>query len=407
TALIPVVMYTSEQGDVYVGQARALGALDIISKEVIQHSSIEKVLSSLGIPALDASADSSSERASKRTPDTRSPQRDATGARRTSSMEQWGDDAGNKPGADYVATTDLNKVQAQVGKLFEIHIAKVRQEMEDNTKFLMRRLSKEIQDKAAPKVGAPVKALPADSDGAEPRDLAEQPAPARLMPALVVTAVIAALVFLGYQALQSLQAQQLAATNVQQLADKLGEQGAVVDQVFETLIAQQSAPKSGADGRVMLDALGWAVNVNPTVPFGDKALNDERIYMLGELLALLKAANFSGTVFIDVHLGDYCVVEGATGEWVLPEPSASLDDCTYLAASQADTNLNDHVSVGFLNYLHSTPVLTDGGISVEMTSMGFDSPRYSYPPMTSATSAGEWNQAAARNSRLAFSFSPE
>ena len=65
------------------------------------------------------------------------------------------------------------------------------------------------------------------------------------------------------------------------------------------------------------------------------------------------------------------------------------------------------ISVGFLNYLHSTPVLTDGGIAVELSSMGYSSPKFSYPPTTSAVSAGDWNVAAAQNSRLSFSFTPE
>src|SRR5690606_30704458 len=30
TAMVPVIMYTSKSGDVYTGQARALGALDVI-----------------------------------------------------------------------------------------------------------------------------------------------------------------------------------------------------------------------------------------------------------------------------------------------------------------------------------------------------------------------------------------
>ena len=406
TALIPVVMYTSEQGDVYVGQARALGALDIISKEVIKHSSIEKVLSSLGIPALGSNKETgdipSKETATLKPSGTVS-------ATSSSSISQWGDDAGNKPSSDYVATTDLNKVQMQVGKLFEIHIAKVRQEIEDNTKFLMRRLSKEIQDKSGPKLGATVVTAPAGPEvlsvaRLESESSDSRPAGTPLW-AIVLIFILACLT--GYQILEGREGQSQALLQVEVLTDQLGEQGAVVDQVLETLVAQQQVPKSGADARVMLDALGWAVNVNPTVPFGDKALSDERIYMLGELLALLKAANFGGTVFIDVHLGDYCVIKSDAGEWVLPEESASLDSCVYLTSQSEEVSLGGQVSVGFLNYLHSTPVLTDGGISVELSSMGYDSPKFSYPPATNATTAGQWNLAALRNSRLAFSFSPE
>jgi len=49
TAMIPVIMYTAQKGDVYVGQARALGALDILSKEAIKPSNLQRVLSSLKI----------------------------------------------------------------------------------------------------------------------------------------------------------------------------------------------------------------------------------------------------------------------------------------------------------------------------------------------------------------------
>jgi CheY-like chemotaxis protein len=38
TAVIPVVMYTSREGEVYVGQARALGAIDVLSKDSLEAS---------------------------------------------------------------------------------------------------------------------------------------------------------------------------------------------------------------------------------------------------------------------------------------------------------------------------------------------------------------------------------
>jgi len=46
TATIPVMMYTSEQGEVYVGQARALGALGVLPKTV-QPVEVSKVLRTL------------------------------------------------------------------------------------------------------------------------------------------------------------------------------------------------------------------------------------------------------------------------------------------------------------------------------------------------------------------------
>ena len=56
TAMIPIIMYTSKSGDVYVGQARALGAIDVLSKDVIEPANIEKVLRGISILSQDKPA---------------------------------------------------------------------------------------------------------------------------------------------------------------------------------------------------------------------------------------------------------------------------------------------------------------------------------------------------------------
>ena len=48
TATIPIMMYTSKKGEVYVGQARALGAVGVLPKEVAPVQ-VSKVLKSLHI----------------------------------------------------------------------------------------------------------------------------------------------------------------------------------------------------------------------------------------------------------------------------------------------------------------------------------------------------------------------
>lgn len=63
-AAIPIVMYTSKEGDVYVGQARALGAVDILTKPA-RHEELEQVLGRVeqyrqhhdaGVPTLEVLA---------------------------------------------------------------------------------------------------------------------------------------------------------------------------------------------------------------------------------------------------------------------------------------------------------------------------------------------------------------
>src|SRR3954470_21328373 len=49
TGTIPVIMYTSKSGDLYTGQARALGALDVVSKDTINAADLSKVMEAIHI----------------------------------------------------------------------------------------------------------------------------------------------------------------------------------------------------------------------------------------------------------------------------------------------------------------------------------------------------------------------
>ncbi len=50
TATIPIMMYTSQEGEVYLGQARALGAVGVMPKQ-IKHADVSKVLYQLHLIA--------------------------------------------------------------------------------------------------------------------------------------------------------------------------------------------------------------------------------------------------------------------------------------------------------------------------------------------------------------------
>lgn len=395
TALIPVIMYTSEQGDVYVGQARALGAIDILGKEVIKQASLEKVLASLGIAtkADDASAAGDDSEARGQ-------------ARDIPTLDTYAHPDSDS-GQDQ-AESSLDQVQKQISRLFEIHIAKVRQEIEDSTKFLLRRLAKEAQDKNKAASRAQPAATPPGSTPPEAVFIAE-PEPERSgMTPIFLGLILLGIAFLGYHLYINNRHQEILTTQYEQVIARTGAQEELIGRLFAKVSERRDDKVSAsayADRQILLDALGWAVNVNTQVTFGEQALNDQRIYMLGELLSLLKAANFSGLVFLDVHLGNYCVVEDPSGGFILPEPESNLEECVFLADRQFDTSIDEQISVGFANYLNSAPIVNEGNIEVELSSQGFSSPRFSYPPATSGVSAGEWNSAAQKNHRIAVSFS--
>ena len=58
TATIPVLMYTAKEGDVYVGQARALGALDVLPKG-LEKNDLLSSLTDLGLVDIESLDDAS------------------------------------------------------------------------------------------------------------------------------------------------------------------------------------------------------------------------------------------------------------------------------------------------------------------------------------------------------------
>lgn len=396
TALIPVIMYTSEKGDVYVGQARALGAIDILGKEVMKHASLEKVLGSLGIGADGTTPPTEAEGNTNKRPALRS-------------IPAHYDVLADEP-PEVEEPTDLDQVQRQISRLFELHIAKVRQEIGDSTKFLLRRLAKEAQDKnksSGRQAQTPLRTPSPEAVPVEPFVVEATPEKSAVS-AVFLGVILLSIAFLGYHLYINNRHQELLSQQYDELIERTRAQESLIGRLFEKVAETddiQASAKAYADRQVLLDALGWAVNVNTQVVFGEQALNDQRIYMLGELLALLKAANFLGTVYLDVHAGNFCVVEDPSGGWILPEPESNLDDCVFLSSRVPDRPIDQQVSVGFLSYMQSAPILAEGGIEVELASQGYTDPRFSYPAITSATSAGDWNAVAQKNNRIAVSFS--
>lgn len=388
TALIPVVMYTSEQGDVYVGQARALGALDIISKEVIKQASLEKLLASLNIFLLGA------------TPVEPEQPPHASTLEIVSDLEE-------QPLTSAASTdelppaNDLARVQLQIGRLFEIHIAKVRQEIEDSTKFLMRRLSKEIQERGGKPYVRP--ATPLANGPSEPLPPIEvESEKERGLSTFILALVLLGVAFLGYHLYINNEHLKLIGEKYDALLQQNIKQETLINRLFEQSVQAKTNPE--LDTNMILETLSWASNMNNQVLFGEQALNDQRIYPVGELIGVLKSANFQGTVYLDIHLGNFCVVEDPSGRYILPEPESNVEDCVFLADKQPQVPLDSHVSVGFLNYVHSAPLLTEGPIDLEFAMQGYNQAKASYPPKTSGTSAGEWNEAARKNNRISFSF---
>ena len=116
TATIPIMMYTSQEGEVYVGQARALGAVGVLPKKVAPVE-VSKVLQSLHI----------------------------IGAEK---QEQSGEQAPptNETSGEFAALEPLNQdLRTLIQDLFEQQRAVIRRDLLDNYEAIATRFADEIR----------------------------------------------------------------------------------------------------------------------------------------------------------------------------------------------------------------------------------------------------------------------
>lgn len=393
TALVPVVMYTSEKGDVYVSQARALGALDIVSKEINAPSSIEKVLNSLsiGVPE-DKTVVRSIGTGEPAVVSVDSPEY----ARRNA--------AGRSPGRSTAAKSavDLEKFQDQLSRLFEKHLAKVRHEVLESNKFVLKRLA-DISRRTA--FGGEREASEGNAGGS-PSTLDKAPAAGHSSSILSIIACIA-LALLGYFLWQGQQNQQALLQQYGELMAANRQQQDLMNALAMNSTSAEAEAGALINARVLLDGLSWTLDLDTEVPFGERPWSEARIGLVDDLLHLLDAANFQGTVFLTAHAGDFCYVITSSGKRVLADAASSVTACTRNSAAADDVALSGQVSVAFSNYLNAAPILLGGGINVEFISRGYEQPMAGYPEPDEGITAGAWNAIAQKNNRVGFYFQPD
>lgn len=406
TAMIAVIMYTSEQGDVYVGQARALGAIDILGKGILKHDNLEKVLTPLGITATDDQASTvSSEHSYLAKNQTDHPPTNLTEKHTVPAAAEQLLQLQNQVQQHH------QQLQQQMDYLFDINITKLRQEIEDNTRLLLRRLMKERQQKPSSNLNA----NDSTTEALEPinkQTIVDSPTTPSTpkIPTLMLMAILLMLILLGYQFYNNNNQLQALNTRLETLATQ-NNSAAILTQPFSEQKSLSPIQKveevltTNNNPRILLDDLAWAININPEIPFGRVALDDNAINMVGELLAVLTTSQFTGKVFFDVHTGNYCVVADSAGQWVLPTPETNLSDCLFLADQKPV--IDDFASAEFLTYIDNVDELTNSTITAEVFSQGYLEPKEPYPTVTTATTAGEWNTAAQKNNRLAISLAFE
>jgi CheY-like chemotaxis protein len=344
TATIPVMMYTSQEGELYVGQARALGAFGVLPKD-LKPVEVARVLKALRLIPGPPEPD----------PTVRSAAKSATEA------------------------ADSHRVKELLEELFYQQRSALREEIREGYQRAL------ATTQAPPEAGAAISSLP-------PKLLGVSGLGAGALALVAVT--FAYLYFNANRLLQD------ATERSSQLIASSAELNAASAQV----LGAQAVPAPG--NASLLNAVEWAMNLAGGYSFDEVPLDDNRAQMIGRLVQYLDDAGFSGTIAIEVHVGRFCMNFDADGMPVLAPPNQPAGDCVQIGWSPVEaTAMGRQQTLAFANTVATAT--TDTGIRVATVSAGSDRPTIEYPLLNAYLTAAEWNEIAAANHRIDMRLVPD
>jgi CheY-like chemotaxis protein len=370
TAMIPIMMYTSKgAGEVYVGQARALGAVGVLSKNV-KPVELLKVL-----------------RALRMVKDPDDPNVSGIRRARATFVEHQAPAAPDETLKDAVkeavVSCEVDALRRVITPLLQEQRVQFKRELAAATEALLKR------------IGATLGAGQRGRQGGRRDGRA-------LRFGWLLAGVLMAVMVLDHVYWRGAGAPE-PAQMVPTLAEQPGliqDPGASGGGGAQKLVARENAG--------LYDVLGWALGYAGAYPYDEQPLGAHTLGLLQGLVSRLAAIGFRGTIRLDTHMGRFCLGRDAMGLPLLPQASAPMGECESGAVDHEEARLRGaQQSVAFANFLDSAPELARDQIRIELISHGLESPWGQPPGPDAVQSVGEWNRIAALNNRVGFTVIPQ
>jgi CheY-like chemotaxis protein len=366
TATIPILMYTSQEGELYVGQARALGAMGVLPKQVAP-ADVSKVLQQLHLTDGAATEELEIPVAAGLT----------TGSFAMPPVTASALAAGSTAAAPAAPSAEM-LLRDQVAELRRFMVTSLDQQSErilEDVRALLR--------DAAPPVEPPVQV--------------PEPRKSRWLPwTLALLAGIAALV-LGWLLWQTgMQRDQLQAQLTQ----------------LSKAQATATSAAAGAAPKVAADALGAIPAVSVVrVPYGETPLGGARIAQLRGLVESIAQQGLKGTVEVRRHAGRYCLSGSGRDGYSLAEAAVPYIQCDRVAdATDPVLGAGPPESMEFAAALAEIRRQYGNAIHVDVTIGTETELQQPYPEIGGepprVPTAGQWNTAAEANNRVELRWHP-
>lgn len=455
TAMIPVIMYTSQSGDVYVGRAHALGALDILSKEVIKPSSLEAVLGKLRIHAIEPeieetntqestesdqsntdttaqaiehennteiqSLQNANEEFNNNEPNNDTPVADnkpeevasdpttvtqttvapttGTSTTSTSTTETSKADSTTTDDTDLeqLISSEAPELRQQVARLFELHIADVRTQITENTKFMVRRLTNEIKTTYAKHEKHndidPVEVALRASENARSTPLASY-----FLLAVILIVVIA----ISVKIFQPDRTGEVMIQTQTELSSIRAELQLLSGNSFNTG-SDELLNTTSMDVYGLLDAIGAAADFETQFDFNTAPINADKQLSLQSLIDKMYDSGFKGFIEVTVHTGNFCVSAAENGDWVLAAPDTPVAQCVF-SKNQPTEQQEAWLAEGYSDLEAISDPIKQGDIELAITLATSEEQKAEYPELQPNITAQIWNNAAIQNNYLRLRF---
>ena len=382
TASIPIMMYTSKEGDLYISQARALGAIGILPKQV-EPAELYKVLNNLGLIEERRSSSTAGKSRVVMMHDLPEAHADNDAPDTTPDDSEDLEDIEEIAREAAVAANHLHETHNHLGEVLESH----RQEMAQEIRELREAVGQLVNTgrHRNSRVAAPL---------------------------LVAFIMLIPLLWLAYSNNHARNAlndasHRLSLLESTQLYQQ--EQASADNSENVQLRKQLDANRQQADtqSEQLFNSITWAINQSSPYDIREEAYSDRRLAIIQELVSRLSALGFHGVVQLDSHLGKFCLGGNDVDGYTLPPADMPVTECNLIGHPlQQLPSLGSRQSIAFANFLATSPLLDSGNISLELIPHLYSRPLADYPPQHADVSAYEWNRVAARNNRVEVTLIP-
>jgi CheY-like chemotaxis protein len=360
TATIPIMMYTSQEGELYVGQARALGAIGVLPKQ-IKPADVTKVLYQLNLAVDRRSNDQGSFRAL---------------------VEPLSGNANDAYG--HTGTHPLHSHDPA------LPAAALREQLIDLRRTVLAGFDAQ-GDRLLADMRAVLHEQPPAALGGPPG------APRAGLPWLLAAAVSVVCIILALLLWQ----QGTRLSSLETELSQLQAAAAVSPAAPVAPAAPVDAPVAGGAAADAAPAMrATARPIIQSVPYGVEPFSGARLDALRQLFDRLTNQGFQGNVDIRTSSGRFCLVGNATDGYSLAPDDLPYSKCDLVSATHEDQAAGSMRIPVVLADLMSTVRASSHDLIHVQVSGADGSPPVAYPAVSDTLTAGEWNRAAGANNRI-------